>query len=483
MKRHKPTKRLIVWASVAMAMLVPAVGAQESPSSATPVPIIPYVDKAFGFEMQVPGGWTYDRTGFFGPGGSLGLLRGVAPDGRATLQILVFREMQMQGFPDWIEFFVQQLSGMSGVERVQVKGDTASERPAAYVIAEAQIGLEHTHTLYYCVRFAADTVWVLSYATVAIETASDDAEDATPASTSGVKIPAQFTRLAKTLRVFYDSQVAGQIALALQRGKEYLVRSQLQVDVQKLRVDESVRFYEIRIADKPIGYLTRQFTREPEPLQRPDWGASPKEGLRVRERSYRFADDGTVHFSRIDLFSSRDGETDLYELWQTRIPPASAADPIPAITRDQCVREGDTLFSSYTTNRDQRLPDPRRPIKLDAAYLGLAWARLLPALLGPEPRPTHAFTIYDPETRTVISHAITPLGEKPLPGQTGRRVYAAETREGFVEQPALVYTDEHGNLLRLEAGELVLTLSDDARIEKRFGKQRDAAKARLERGR
>jgi hypothetical protein len=272
------------------------------------------------------------------------------------------------------------------------------------------------------------------------------------------------------------------MSLALRRGKEYLARYELQERVRDLRMDESVRYYEIRQASKPTGYLTRQLTQEDEPLQRPGRMSNAKEGLRVRERSYRFAKDGTVHISKIDLFSSRDAETDLHEHWEARVAPPEAGEAKPLITCDQCVREGDALFSTYSTSQDQGLPEPRRPLKLDPSYLGLAWARLLPALLGPEPRPMHAFTVYDPETRTLITHAITPLGERPLPGQPDKRSLAFELRTGFVETPGVVYTDALGNMLRFESGQYVLKLTDKATIEQEFGPRRDAANARLQQG-
>jgi hypothetical protein len=458
----------------------PAARAQQAAQrDATPVATVPFVDKAFGFELQVPAGWSYDRAGFFGPEGSLGLLRGAAPGGRATLQILVFREPQLPSFPEWIDFFCGQLGRISGTKRVQVKGETGTERPAAYVVAEAQLGIDRTRTLYYCVQFDQDTTWVLSQAS-AIKTLADEAENEAGDSDREVQIPAEFTHMVKTLRVFYDPATARLMAAALQRGKDYLARYQLQEDARKLQIDGAVRYYEIRVAGKPIGYLTRQFTREDEPLQRPGRSSSAKEGLRVRERSYRFADDQTVHFSKIDLFSSRDAETDLYELWEAEIPPADADNPAVLVTRDQCVREGNALFSTLTTSRDEAYPEPRRPLKLDETYLGLGWARVLPALLGPEQRETLAFTVYDPETRTLITHVIRSLGEKPLPGATGTKAYAFETWAGFVEKPGVAYTDAAGNLLRYEAGQLALTLSSEAAIERQFGQRRDAANVRLQ---
>ena len=61
-----------------------------------------------------------------------------------------------------------------------------------------------------------------------------------------------------------------------------------------------------------------------------------------------------------------------------------------------------------------------------------------------------------------------------------KTAYAFETRSGFVEQPGLVFTDATGNMLRYEAGELVLELSDETMIERRFGRRRDAANLRLQ---
>lgn len=451
----------------------PGIAAGQAPTT-QPTATVPYVNKAFGFELQVPAGWNYDRSGFFGPGGSLGLLRGTAPDGRTSLQILLFQQVGMRSFPDWIEFFAEQLGTLRGVERVQVRGEPNFERPAAYLIADAEVGWQRTRTLYCCVCFDRQTVWVLSYATVLGDALTPPEEPPTRA----VEVPADFARLAESLRVFYDPQLAEQLAAALERGRAYLAE-RFAAAAAELSIDETVRYYEIRLAGKPIGYLTRQFRLETEPLARPSNRANPKHGIRVRERSWRFADDGSVYFSRVELFSSRDRLTDLYELWEARIPRDGAGDSVATISRDQCVREGNTLVSSYTTSRDRGLPEPRRPLRLQPGYLGLGWVRLLPGLLGPEPGPALAFTIYDPQTRTLIAHAIRPLGETPCPGRAGQRAWAWETREGLVPEVALLYTDERGNLLRLEAGDLVLALSDEATIETRYGRRRRVAEMRL----
>lgn len=457
------------------AALSATLAAQAPEEGGKDLPTFPYVSKAFGFEVRLPAGWNYDHAGFFGPGGSMGLLRGAAPSGQVALQVLVFRDLEQPGFREWIEYFSGQLGSLEGARGVRVQGVESAKRPTANVVAEAQDGLIRSRSAYHCVQFDEDVIWVLVYAEAARETSEE------PFDPGGeLEIPAGMSALVKSLRVFYDPEIARGTAQALQRGRQYLAGFQLQEAAHQLRLDESVRYYEIQLAGKAIGYLTRQATREFEPLQNPGRVSNAKPGIRIRERSYRFADDGVVHYSQNDLFSSRDGETDLYEMVQIRIPPTDKPEEKVLIMQDQCIRESDTLFSTYTTNRDAALPEPRQPIKLSSGYLGLAWARVLPALLGRGQTEPIAFSLYDAETRTLITQTIRPLGEKSYAKAPADKVFAYEIREGFTEKPGIVYTDADGNLLRFEADTLVFTLADEKTIEQRYGQRREAANRRLQ---
>jgi hypothetical protein len=121
-------------------------------------------------------------------------------------------------------------------------------------------------------------------------------------------------------------------------------------------------------------------------------------------------------------------------------------------------------------------------LKVDDAYLGLAWVRLLPALLGRQESTATGFTIYDAETRALITHAVRGLGEKACPERAESPTYGYETSEGMLEAPSRLWTDKHGHLLRLEAGNLVVRLSDRAAIEGSFGERRSAAQKRMAAG-
>ena len=462
------TSKLVVLASLAAAG-VHAAGAQNTRPAAPPLPTVPYVNKNAGFEMQVPAGWKYDRTGTFASGGAYTLLRGASPNGLATLQILVFREANASKFPEWIDFFTRQLGGITGVERVAVKGVENADPPAAFIMVDAKIGVDRTRTLYYCVRFDPQTVWVFTQAGVVGRTLAEDASPTT--APADVEIPRDFQWLVSSLKIRFDPKLAREYRDALRRGRKYLAHFDLQNRVHKLRLDKNVRYYQILLHRKPVGFMTRRLSRERRSL---DADADGKDGVRVRELSWRFAADGAAQFNQVDLFSSEDGETDLFELWNARL-----SDRLLFSSRDQAVREGRTLFSSYLTSEDPRFPDPRAPINVDPSYLGLAWARLLPALLGPAPAPMLAFMIYDSETRTLITFGITPRGPITLPAAPSTDALLFELREGYVVEPSRLYTDRSGNMLRFEADSLVLKLADQKTIEVAYGKRRAKAEKLL----
>lgn len=436
--------------------------AQTAPARAQ---LIPYADPAFGFELKVPAGWTYDRTRFQEFEDSIGLLRGTAPGGREALQILVFRSFPMKPFEDWIVDFGKALAQTSDSKGVKWETVQLPPRAGAVLTFSSKLGADTLRSHCLCVPFDPNTVWVLVYsATVFGEQEAQRAR-------------ALFDELTASLRVLYDPAEAERLAPALDRGKALLAR--LRARAGQVEIDDAPYTYEISVAGKPIGYLLRRISREEYVFSGPRARRRyAKDGLRVRERSWRFDDDGTVRFSRLDLFSSFDLRSELIEYQQTQLPAPDVQPQTPLVKVDQVIREDDVLFSSYTTSLDRTLPDPAKPISVGPVYLDLAWVRLLPGLLAGEPPEPHTVAIYNTETRALLAHTVTPCGPQDLPGHTGP-VLAFETRDGFIDRPSRLYTDSRGTLLRLEAGDLLLTRVPAAEIERKYGPRRDAARARF----
>lgn len=428
-----------------------------------------FVDHTIGFAVLVPAGWQYDRALFAGPGGSLGVLRGVAPDGRATVQILIFRDVT-QPLREWIDYFTRNIGKIAGVDRIAVVGLPQQDPPAAYLVVDSHTPRVRSQTLYYCRQFDPRTIFVYAHTSV-----TGPASAPLPkAPRSEEEIPAAFRTLVSSLEVLYDPQVAELIRAARLRGRALLSEERWSAAVRSLRVDPATHAYVIEASGRRTGYLTRRFARERHGLDQQS-AADGKEGLRVYERLWRFDADGAARWQQIDLFSSLDGQTDLYEITETTIPPPKTSDR-PHVVREQCVRQGATLV--WTATRDGEPAPPRLPLKLPPDYLGLAWVRLAPALIGPEAREPVGFVIYDTSTRALIPQVFIPLGAA-YSQPAGVRRFAFDIREGFNPQVARLIVDRWGRMIEYRAAGLTIREVPRAQIEQWFGARRRAALERL----
>lgn len=429
---------------------------------------MPYVNNTAGFEIAVPADWSYEYEGFAGPSGSRGLLRGGTLNGRTAIQVFFFERVDAKSLDDWAAAFGKSLGSIDGVLDVQTRAGPAGARPSLLVLVRAQIGVDLVETVYDCVKFDDSHVWVLSWG-VARAGAEPDGPQA---------IPPLAQRVMQSLRVFYDSELAARIEQARKRGAEY-VRKSLPRDIRALRLDQKTRRYIIEQRGQPVGFVERTIRPEQHSLDDGGGGGhAGQPGLRVHEETWRFFDHEIVRFSVADMFSSVDGKTDLYEFTTSTTAPGDAPVQKPFVTRDECLRADDRLVSSYTTSRHVVLPDPRPPIMLGADYLGLAWVRALPGLLGARGDELYAFTTYDADNRALMVYSIRFVGQRTL-GDAAASAYVFEVRDGLSETPRLIFADQYGNVLRQQAGDITMRLSDAETIERVFGRHRDAARPRL----
>lgn len=430
------------------------------------VSTIPFSDESFGFQMQLPAGWEYDRTRFREWEGSIGLLRGRSIDGRYSLQIMIFRDFKMAEFPVWLERFAKDLAQNTGIKRIEQQQIKVGSRDSAVVIEESQIGGSASRAYYLCVPFDASTNWVFVFT------------GATPDAPAAELLAQAFGTLAASVRVLYDPVDAEKLTEHLERGRlliEKLARGEI-----RPALDGEERWYEITLAGKPIGYMTRKLWRGKHNFSRAD-AKRPvvKDGLWLEETTWRFAEDGTVRQTRVKAFSSLDRESELFETVLVQIPAVDVPQAQVLVKRDECIREGDSLVSSFSTNMDTKLRDPQRPVRVGPVYLDWTWLRTLPRLLAAEPPLPHAFATYDWETRALLTLLVSPAGKTTLPD--GRPADLFELRQGFAEHSSKLYTDAPGNMVRMEAGDLVVQFADPEALEKKFGPLRRAAEDRRKR--
>lgn len=500
------------WIATGLAMLGSVAAAVRAQTPvAQPYPDTTTIrDRAVGVELRIPADWKLERMPFAGPDGSEGRLRGISLDGSQILQVLLFSDLkrredrQPPTFPEWLDHFANRLRAAEEIQTVTTQENKAAERPAAFITAAAQRGADRVHTGFYCVQIESDRVWVLML--TELQPATDDNAAAAAQTPSPV-----LRQIAATVRFSFDPLQRDALDAALKRGAQYNAELTLQEDARTLRIDTKMRYYLIHEAGQPVGYFTRQFRRDRRGLD--ERGGNTKSGIRVVEKGWRFAPGGAATQTVVDLFGSRDGETDILDSWRAEFPPESQRYAAIVTTHDECVRQGRQLVTSLVRSTDTGLPDPRPPIGLPNSYLSLAWFRVMPAMLGREPREPLGFSLYDLETRTLLPHTIEPVGLRKLPGgrassddkkvgdadasganeQGGARIADSETtaatskedvaacfliRAGYDPDTAALYVDPRGHMLRYDRGDTRIELSDEATIERLFAARQQACEQR-----
>lgn len=479
-RRAIRARRFAPLAFVACAALAPA---QETQPAAPAVPLAPLVDRAYGFELLVPAGWTYDRTPFPGPGNSRGLLRGVSLNGESVAQVLLFRGKAADALPVFVEYFVREIRSIDGTSEIRTEpaecapaGAPRSQpaasdaEPAAYIDVVARLKQSTTRTVYFARPYDERSTLVVSLGGVLDPTGDGADGAATP-------IPETFRQMTASLHVSVTPTLAAELKASLERGRDFVRAGKLLGGIPRLQIDDALRFYQIEREGHPVGYMTRRFTREEEPGTG-GGKARRREGLRVREVSWRFDAGGQASESTLNVFATLDGKAELCEQVVTNVPLANAPNPLPVTARVQVLRESDSIVATVTADVAGPSRTPSRTLTADQTYVSAAWLRVLPALAGAAPAEPLGFTILDPDAQTLIVHTVRPLGERPLPigGSVGK---AYELRDGLSAGVGTLFTDEFGHWLRYEAGAIVIRTIGADEIERNFAAARKAALVRM----
>lgn len=459
------TTRLLI-VPLVLASCLPAALAKDE-STPTTMPTVDYVDPAFGFELNLPAAWEYDRTRFQHYRNSLGVLRGRSPTGDRSMRILVFRDFELTPFEEWLIAFGKDLGRLTNSKRIDWETWSLPPRAGAVLTFTSKIGADQTRTFYLCVPFDPSTIWVLAYSGHARSPQEQEL------------LRREFETIINSLKIHYDPQDVERLEPAFERGQRLI--QVIHEHGRRVRLDEDTYYYELTSAEKGVGYLTRQIAKEDFVFAgRHALRGNAKEGVRLRERIWQFIEDGPARYTRLDAFTSFDLLSEQIENWQKEMPPADAESQDILVRTDQVSREADVLVSSFWTSLDRNIPDPAKPIRVGPVYLDQAWVRLLPGLLlsNPEEHGLYAFAVYNSDLHGLLAYTIRLLGEAELKGHEGR-TFSFEVREGFVAEPARIWTDERGVLVRLEAGELRVQRRPQAEIERKYGERQQAIMQRF----
>lgn len=454
---------------IGMALLFGSQSAAQEPS--TPAAADAWqqlVDVEHGYEITLPTGWKLEQTRLPTQDGGVRVLLGVAPAAARSLEIRVYHGERVIDFDRWCRGYAQQ----ARLERVAVQAQpcAAALRPATRLSLNGKGGAtEHLLVL-------ADPMKLL----VMILSGTD----AKPA-----QLAQDMDRFASTLQFAAEPVDPVQTEEALRRGRALI--SVLRRSAEQVQVSPETLHYLIELDGKPHGYRTRRFSRTERDTGNRLMPGERSAGLQFLQQEWTFSPDGTARMEAIDAFTSFDGQVELLETRTVQIPPAALSSLRPLIRLDQCVREGDRLFSSVSRNLDQDLPAPRPPMVLDANYLSRAWIELLPGFLANLAGETHLFTHYDAQVRTLRPYLITsrgPVETQPASvghnsqgaGAASEPAYQFDCAEEFGSRAMTrVWTSRSGALLRSEFGTQVVRRSTAEETRALFGARQSDAERRL----
>lgn len=457
--------RLVAFICLTVLVCPAALGqTATAPAAEEPPPPVRYAEPSFGFSIELPGDWTYDRTRFTAPGDGLGLCRGRSLVQRASLQFVLYRGPGVASFEKQMERFKADLlrvpdTALAGEQKRELAGF-----PVIELELDVAGGGERYKSLHLAIELEPGTVLMFVYSGVLA--AEGDAQ--APRR--------QFEALLGSLEIQYSQARRRELDAAMARGRQVVVRVRDAAEQREWR--EPALFFEILENGRPAGYLSRRVTREQRSLDDPGAGGNVKPGIRIHERSWKFGPDDSALEYRGDYFASFDQRSELMETATTPIPSQSAPLPRIVTTTEQVIREEELLFASTRTSLDLKFPEPREPVRTGPTYLSAVWMRLLPTLLDPAATDTYAFSVYDPATGALLTHVIRPAGRRPLPDGGGKQARAFELSEAYSPAPSLVYVDEAGDPLRIEAGPLALVRVSEKEAEQRYGPQREKARKR-----
>ncbi|QOJ15852.1 MAG: hypothetical protein HRU75_14920 [Planctomycetia bacterium] len=471
---------LLAPSAVAQATEPAAVATQGvEPGTDSAATALLYAEPSFGFEIALPGDWTYDRTRFVAPGDGLGLCRGRSLSQRASLQIVQYRTPGVTPFARWMERFQADLLRVPDTRAVRSQRREVGGFPAIEIEIEVADAAMRFRSIYLCIELEPGSMLMLVHSGVLDAAAPDASAPQAPAAAPAASPTSPLDAMLSGLRIRYSVERRKALDAAMARGTQW--RTKIAEAAAARRWPDAGAAYEIREKGRPAGYLTRRVGIERRSLDDPAAGGNVKQGLRVQQREWRFDEGGGAAEVRADWFASLDHRSELIEISTTPIPAVGAPAQQVVTSIEQVIREEDLLFASSRTSIDLKFPEPREPVRAGPTYLGSAWAQTLPMFLPSEAGDEVAFAVYDPPTRAQLTHVVRPLGPQPITDAGGRTGPAFSVREAYADDAtaAKIVLDADGWPARIDAGATVLVRITEKEVEQRYGRLRADARARL----
>jgi len=315
--------------------------------------------------------------------------------------------------------------------------------------------------------FAGSEVHLFSVVVTATETKRFVVEFSGPAA-DVVELSATFEAILDSFRVLITSRDEAALRQASQAAVALLPSIVTQGMADRLT---PTSYYRLLSNGKDVGYMV--VSEKPRALR----GTT---GVQIIERGWLFESAGDIKRVENDLFVSNDLTQ---ERWVNRVHHIGVATQQRsrgyALTQVEGVRQHDTLLVSHSAGPAPRLSG-NKAFELSSDYIPQVLIRLLPRfLVGGKAEPV-AFTCYDTKGSALLTRRYDPIGWDVIE-LDGKSVsaYRMEDRLGLTAEPAVMWVDRQGRLLRVRTGPIDMILTDKTRIDILYATRRAEAEAAL----
>lgn len=260
-----------------------------------------------------------------------------------------------------------------------------------------------------------------------------------------------------------------QLSSALESGEKFLA-SITQEQLKKAIVPEETLQFDLD--GKLIGFVL---------IRQAEHAREGKPGIQIRERGWTFEADGRARRLQANMYLSYDLQT---EHWRTSVttlvPEASNRPAYLEIALEEGLRAGNILLSNQAYSLNE--PNTENPsIKLPDSYISRVIARMLPRLVPDLTKPQElAFVTFDHTRAGLVAKVVEFHGRAELPSGAARgSVYRVDDREGLAANPTSIYFDQSAKTVLVQAGDLKMTPTTPAAMEKAFGSRIADAEGRM----
>ena len=315
--------------------------------------------------------------------------------------------------------------------------------------------------------FAGSEIHLFSVVVTATETKRFVVEFSGPAA-DVVELSATFEAILDSFRVLITSRDEIALRQASQAGMALLPSI-----VARGMADRLIptSYYRLLSNGKDVGYMV---------VSERSRSLRGTAGVQIIERGWLFEPTGEIKRVENDLFAGNDLKQ---ERWVNRVHQIGVATQQRsrgyALTQVEGVRQHDTLIVSHSAGPAPMLSG-NKAFELSGDYLPQVLIRLLPRLLvGGKTEPV-AFTCYDTQGGALLIRRYDPIGWDVIE-LDGKSVsaYRVEDRLGLTAQPAVMWVDRQGRLLRVRTGPIDMILTDKTKIDILYATRRAEAEAAL----